>query len=199
MRMLHPVMPFVTEEVWQKLPHSGESIMASTWPHVQDQIIDEDSEKDMELVIGTVTAVRNMRSVWHIDSSRALDIMIKSKNEKARKALLKNTEYIKRLAKIKDLKVERALKKPKHSATAIVRDTEIFAPLEGVIDFDKERKNLTKKFEEIERVLKGIKEKLKNMAFLSKAPKEVVAGEKDRAKGLTAVRDRLKKNLEDLE
>ena len=198
LRMLHPIMPFITEEIWQRLPHEGESIMLSTWPHTQEQIIDSKAELDMKVLIDVITSVRNARSVWHIDSGSQIDILLKCKDAHTRKVIKDNELYLKRLAKVKDLKIADQIKKPKHSATSLAGEIEIFVPLEGIIDFEKEKKNLTKRLDETERILKGITSKLKNKDFLKKAPKDVVNKEKEKKLELEGTIGRLKKNLEDL-
>jgi len=198
LRMLHPIMPFVTEEVWQLLPHSGETIMLTSWPHIQEQIIDKAADKDMELVIGAISSIRNIRSIWHLNPASEIAAKIKSKSKTAEKVILENASYLKRLAKIKDLEVAKDIKKPRHSATAVVGNCEIFIPLEGIIDFEKEKKNLTKKLDDVKNILKGIESKLKNKNFIKKAPEQVIAKEKERKEQLKDTISRLKKNLNNI-
>ena len=199
LRMLHPFMPFVTEEIWQALPHEGDSIMIATWPHMQKQIIDRKSDDEMALVIEVITTLRNIRSTWHIEHSRSIAAYLKTGSDKAKDLLSENQDYIKRLAKVEDIKIEKTLKKPKASAAGVCGSVEVYVPLQGVIDYEKEKARLTKRLEELEKRLKDICAKLKNKKFLQNAPKDIVEKFMSSQNDLKDQTERLKTNLRSLE
>ena len=195
LRMLHPLMPFITEEIWQNLPHEGNSIMVSTWPQMQKQFINQKLEHQMQAIISCITAVRNIRSVWQIEPGKKIKAEISLTNASLEKLIKTYASYISDLARIESLEVGRKTKRPKSSAVAVLKDMEIFIPLAGIIDVQKEATRLKQKIETLENILKNTDKKLKNKQFLSKAPKEIVAGEKEKKVQLKESLKKLKDNL----
>lgn len=195
LRILHPIMPFITEELWQNLPHEGNSIMVSTWPRLQKQFIDKKAESQMQTVISCITAIRNIRSVWQIEPAKRLAVKICAHKKSLENLLNAHSSYVKELAKVDSLEIAQELKKPKHSAVAVVGDIEIFVPLEGIIDLKKEAKRLTAKIKELENILQASSKKLKNKQFLNRAPKDVVAQTKEKQAQLKDSIKKLKSNL----
>jgi valyl-tRNA synthetase len=177
LKMVHPFMPFVTEEIYQLMQarKSGESISTSEFPKVKKELINPQADKDMELVENIVTAIRNIRGEMNIPPSRKINVLLKSSEVKDRQI-----DYIKKLAKVEDLKAGENVTKPKASASAIVKSAEIYVPLQGLIDLDIERQRLMKEITRLEGSLVGIEKKLSNEKFVNGAPAEVV--EKERAK-----------------
>ena len=200
LRLLHPIMPFITEDIWQRLPreHNTASIMITSWPHLQKQFISKKIDNEMEILISVIQTVRNLRATWHVEPMKEVDICIKVKKKKDLTLINENKAYINKLARVKNISVSNKLKKPKHSAVTVKGDIEIFLPLEGIIDLEKEKNRLKKKLGEISNLLKGIEGKLKNRNFISKAPKQVVEKEKKRAAFLKTEIKNLKKNLKEL-
>ncbi|MCK4463644.1 MAG: class I tRNA ligase family protein, partial [Candidatus Omnitrophica bacterium] len=200
LRLIHPIMPFITEDIWQLLPreHNTASIMITNWPNMQKQFISKKIDNEMEVLISVIQAVRNLRATWHIEPMKEVDICIKVKKKKDLALINENKAYINKLACIKNISTSNKLKKPRHSAVTVKGDIEIFLPLEGIIDLKKEKNRLKKKLGEISNLLKGIEEKLKNKNFISKAPKQVVEKEKKRAAFLKTEINGLKKNLKEL-
>jgi valyl-tRNA synthetase len=198
LRMLHPFMPFVTEEIWQKLPHEkdhpGDSIMMQPWPHVQGQMIAKDAEEAMSELIELITAVRNIRAVWNIEPQRPLDAIINSHNAADAKLITENMDFIKRLSKISDLKIG-AFAKPKNSAAAVVRDLEVYVPLEGLIDFEKEKARLAKEKARLENEMSAISGRLNDEKFTAKAPEDVVEKQRVRKGELEVQIKKLAENL----
>ena len=199
LRILHPIMPFITEEIWQNLPHQGKSIMTSTWPHVQKQFIDKKLDSQMQKIISCITAIRNIRSVWQIKPSKKIKAHF-CVSKKALADLFKaHTSYIKDLAGIELLEIGQKIKRPRSSVVTVLPDIEIFVPLEGIIDVQKEAKRLDEKRQELENILRNTEKKLKNKQFLSKAPKEIVTREKENKKQFKESLKKLKDNLEGFE
>ncbi|MFH1045344.1 MAG: valine--tRNA ligase, partial [Candidatus Omnitrophota bacterium] len=198
LRILHPIMPYISEEIWQSLPHEGTSIMVSTWPHLQKQFIDKKADSQMETIIACVSAIRNIRSVWKIDPAKKIPVKLLVGKKSLAETLKRHAEYIQGLAKVESLEISQDLKKPKLSAVAVLPEIEIFVPLEGVIDVAQEAKRLKEQISTIESLLKGTEQKLKNKQFLSKAPKEIVEQAKEKKIELTEALKKLKDNLKGL-
>ena len=197
LRVLHPVMPFITEDIWQRLPreHTTVSVMVTKWPHMQKEFIDKKVDKEMQLLIDVIQAVRNLRATWRIEHQKEVDVFIKVKNKKVLAALNTNVKYINKLARVGNLDVSTRIKKPKHSAVSVIHDIEIFIPLEGIIDIDKEKKRLEEKVNNLQSELKRVEGRLKNKGFISKAPKDVVQKAKGRKELVKVEINSLKKNL----
>ncbi len=196
LRILHPVMPFITEDIWQRLPreYNIDSIMVTNLPHMQKEFISKKIDSEMELLIDIIQAIRNLRATWRIEHNRKLDVFITAK-KKDISILNANVTYINKLAAVGNLNISTKMKKPPHSAISIIRDIEIFIPLEGVIDIDKEKKRLEEKFKNLQSELKRTEAKLKNKGFISKAPRDVIQKAEKRKKSLKTEMLSLKKNL----
>ncbi|MFN3694189.1 MAG: class I tRNA ligase family protein, partial [Ignavibacterium sp.] len=177
LKMLHPFMPFITEELWQLIEKrkEGESISVSEFPVAVGKLINESAEKEMDFVKEIITAIRNIRGEMNIAPSKKINALIKSDEVKDYQI-----EYIKKLAKVEQITVDSKITKPKASASAVLKDAEIFIPLEGLIDLDVERQRLQKEIQRLENSIAGVEKKLSNEKFVSNAPAEVV--EKERAK-----------------
>jgi valyl-tRNA synthetase len=201
LRMLHPFMPFITEEIWQELPRSkdvhGDSIMIQPWPHVQKQMISIEAQSDMTCLIDVVTAIRNIRSVWNIEPRREMSAVINIRDKKDEEFLNKNMEMIKRLSRLSGLSVGK-IAKPKNSAAAVVGTFEVYVPLEGVIDLEKERARLKKDEEKLAGEIKSISARLKDKNFTSKAPEDVIEKQKARKAELELQIIKLKDNLKNI-
>ncbi|MEA2104682.1 MAG: valine--tRNA ligase [Candidatus Cloacimonadota bacterium] len=200
LRMLHPVMPFLTEEIWQRLksffPEANKkSIMLTEFPKkLTNRDFDKDAE-DMELIIKTIIGIRSIRKDMNIPLGKKVNIFIKSANETVRNILLDNHRYLKLMAKIDKFEVGNEIEKPYKSITTVIENNEIFMPLEGVIDVDKEVERLNVKLDKINKILDKVGSKLKNRKFLNNAPAEIVQREKDNQKELTDIADKLQSNI----
>ncbi|MBU1808246.1 MAG: valine--tRNA ligase [Candidatus Omnitrophica bacterium] len=201
LRMLHPFMPFITEEIWQKLPKpkkaSGDSIMTQPWPHVQDRMISREDEEKMRELIEVITSIRNMRAVWNIEARVDVDVIINTNDSEDVKLLSDNIDLVKKLAKVSDLRIGKH-SKPKSSAVSVIRKMEIFLPLEGLIDFEKEKARLLKEHLRMEGEMKGLSSRLKDRNFTSKAPKEIVDKQEERKAELSIQIKKMKDNLREI-
>ena len=177
LKMLHPFMPFITEELWQLIAgrKDGESISTAAYPVVDEKLIKDSADEEMDFVKDIITAIRNIRGEMNIAPSKKVNAMIKSSSVKEYQI-----EYIKKLAKVEDLKVNANIQKPKASASAVLRDVEIYILLEGLIDLEVERQKIQKEITRLEGSLTSIEKKLSNEKFVANAAAEVV--EKERAK-----------------
>ncbi|MFW6052915.1 MAG: class I tRNA ligase family protein, partial [Desulfosalsimonas sp.] len=171
-------IPFVTEEIWHKLPGTKGSVMTAripgTDPEYQEIQLDAEAESQMELIMGVVTAVRNIRGEMNISPSALLSVLVQSDNKDVRNTVDRHRDIIAALARLEQLKTEKTGEKPGGTATSIVGDAIVSVYLEGVIDFSKEIERLEKEIAKIDKELAGLSKKLANSGFLSKAPESVV-------------------------
>ena len=195
LKIVHPFMPFITEELWHliKLRKDGESISISDYPAADHKLINEKAEKEMEFVQNIITAIRNIRGEMNIPPSKMLNAFIKSSEVAPHQV-----DYIKKLAKVENLTVDKSLQKPKASTSAVLTDCEIYIPLEGLIDLDIERERLQKEITRFENSLTGINKKLSNEKFLQNAAPEVIEKEKNKQNDWQENIKKLKAILRDL-
>lgn len=197
MKLLHPFMPFITEEIWQHLPHEGESIMVSPWPKgffqgSEENIIAETSgqiafdaqaEKEMLLIMEVIKGIRNIRGEMNIPPSRKVEAIISVNDPKLAATVQAGMDHIQKLANAETVEVYTSLEeKPKKAATSVAPGAEIYVPLEGVIDFDVELTRLSKELVEVQKELARVLGKLSNEGFLNKAPAEIVEKENNKKK-----------------
>jgi len=200
LRTLHPIMPFITEDIWQRLPrvHGKASIMVSPWPEINRRAVSKSVEAKMELVINIIQGLRNLRAAWRIDAGKHISISIKAKSKKDVDVIKDNMPYLRKLARTENEVIAPDVEKPKASAACVIKDIEVYVPLKGMIDLDEERKRLKKRHDELYNVICNIDRKLKNKNFVTKAPKEIVEKEKARKAGFETELEGLKRNLASL-
>ena len=198
MRMLHPYMPFITEEIWQQLPHKGDSITVSKWPQARPEFHDESASNEMKRLVSIIKSVRNIRAEVDTPLSKQIKLYIKTKNEVIASELENNRSYLERFCNPSELIISTDVETPEKAMSAVVTGAELFLPLEGLIDFDKEverlEKELTKWTKEVERVQK----KLANEGFVNKAPEHVVDEERQKEKDYLEKQAKVKARLEEL-
>lgn len=164
---------------------------------MQDKMLSKQAEIDMSILISITTAIRNMRSVWNIEPQRAIQAVINTHDKKLADDLLENAEVMKRLARISDLKIGK-FPKPKNSAASVVGAHEVYVPLEGLIDFEKETARLAKEEERIDKEIKSITAMLKDKNFVAKAPVKIVEAKRVRKEELRIQLNKLKDNLKEI-
>ncbi len=195
LELLHPVIPFVTEEIWQQLPGKEvESIVVAKYP-VKDDSLEFSSEADeMDKVIDMISAIRTIRGETGISPSERIDIVIKGSSDEIRRIVDSSMSYIKDLARIRDIAwITDDKERPAKSAFAVTSDAEIFVPLEGIIDTLKELDRLDKQIKRLTKELEIKEKKLSNRGFLEKANKEVVEEQRRLREDLVFRLKRLKK------
>jgi valyl-tRNA synthetase len=200
LKLLHPFMPFVTEEIWQQLPLEKRdgSIMIAQFPRPNKGFDDDQAADEMELVIEVVTALRNIRGEMNVSPGEQIDVLLHPKRKEIGERLLKDQLFIQNLAKVKRLKVFQEIEKPAYSAFGVVRDVEIFVPMDRS-RMEEEAKRLQKEILKVEKEIAFVNRKLSNEQFLSKAPAEVVQEEKEKALQYQAVRGKLEESLRKIE
>lgn len=179
LKLLHPMMPFISEEIWQHLPREGETIMLQKWPEYDASLLNEEAEKGMILAMDVIKAVRNIRGEMNVPPSRKAEIIIAANGEANYEALNSAADYIEYLAGASSLVIEKEIaEKPEDAMTAITRGLEIYMPLKGLVDFEKEIARLEKELAVLDKELARVSGKLSNQGFLDKAPEDVIEKEK---------------------
>ncbi|MFQ6040575.1 MAG: valine--tRNA ligase [Candidatus Poribacteria bacterium] len=205
LRLLHPFMPFITEEIWQRLPISldgktrgkAESIVIAPWPEYQPGKVKDDIEATMQLLMDVIDNVRSIRGEMNVPSSAAVEVLIQTPNEKARDILKTHlNDYINAFTRTSTVDIAEHHDKPDAAAVAVVGDVEIYIPLAGIIDIDKEKSRLTRRLEKAVKDLAGIEKTLSNKDFMTKAPEKIIQQRRKRKAELEAEKSKLEKNLE---
>jgi len=171
-KLLHPFMPFITEEIWQSIPYTGESIMISDWPIENPEFFNTKIGKEMDLLMDLITTVRNIRGEMNINPAQKIDLIINIQNNSNKVFIEKHSRFIALLAKTNPLKF--SSKKPEQAAVGVCNEIEVFIPLGEIINFSEEKNRLQKEIGKLDKELEFEGKKLQNTNFLSKAPKEVV-------------------------
>jgi valyl-tRNA synthetase len=199
LRLLHPFVPFVTEEIWGKLPGTDGSIMKAAFPVGQNNRRNPEAEGTMEQVMGIISGIRNVRGEMRVPPGLLVDVTVQSPNNTARQTLRAYGDIISNLAQLKTFVVKTPGERPTSCATAVFGESTIFVSLEGIIDFKAEQERLTKEIEKIQKELTGIEKKLANESFLTKAPKDVVDGVRNKQNRFVEKQEKLKKHLDVVE
>lgn len=204
LRLLHPIMPFITEEIWQRLPEAvrgrekmarGVSIMISGFPTADDRLMNPEAERDMQTVMEVISAVRNIRGEMNIPPGLQIAAIVKSEDAELAAHLETNAGYVLALARLKELRVAENESKPKAAATAVIRGAEVYVPLEGVIDLASERERLMKEIAKLSKDIEMFSKKLSNKDFVERAPRAVVEKDESKFEELKTRRERLERNL----
>ena len=197
LRLLHPFMPFVSEELWQAIPHDGETLALAAWPRAKKAWFDAGAEREVAFLQEVVTAVRNLRVEQKITPGKQVPVVIRGSAEQL--DLIERLQaQILPLARIETLDLARDGSRPAVAASAVVQGAEVFLPLAGLVDLDEERARLAREAEKLHNDLEGVKKKLRNQDFLGKARPEIVEKEKTRLAQLEETLDKLRKAQESL-
>jgi len=196
LKMIHPFMPFISEELWQLIEprQEGESISISEFPIYDEGKINETSEKEIRFLQDIVTAIRNIRGELNLPPAKKINIVLKTEAVSPLQV-----EYIKSLVRVEEITVDINAVKPKASASAVVNGSEIFVPLEGVIDLAVERERIGKELSRLKGAMIGVEKKLSNEKFVNNAPKEVVEKEKLKKADWKTKIEKLEQFLKDLD
>ncbi|MDB4951317.1 MAG: valyl-tRNA synthetase [Gemmatimonadetes bacterium] len=201
MRLLHPVMPFITEAVWQRLPRAEgdpESLMLAPWIDALPEWEDAAAEAAMDEVQAVISAVRNIRAEYGVQPGKRVPLRIAAAGEESRRMLEANARALRDLGRVEELTFGGA--DGQVGASAVLRSgTEVFVPLAGVIDLDRERGRLRDELTRIEGLIGGTERKLGNESFVSRAPEEVVGKEREKLAGYREQRGKLAGKLAALE
>ena len=180
LRLMHPIMPFVTEKIWLSMPHDGASLVVAEYPVEHAEFDNQVAEKDMDNLIELIKAVRNSRSEVNAPMSSAIDILIKTKDDDTRKVFENNVDYINRFCHPKRLEIAADIEAPKLAMTSVITGAEVYLPLADLIDLNEEISRLQKEAKKLESEVTRGEKKLGNEKFVANAPEAVVAKEKEK-------------------
>jgi valyl-tRNA synthetase len=199
LKLLHPFMPFVTEDIWQRLPDTRESIMVASFPRAHEFPFDEQSLREMNLIMGAITGIRNIRGEMNIPPAKKVDILIEVPDQVDAGIIRNNLIHIRSLAKVESITVGSSILKPEASATAVFGPNQVHVVLKGMIDFEEEKKRIRKEINKMEKDYELSKNKLSNPQFLERAPQEIIEGVKEKLNSMHQQLDKLNQNLDFLE
>lgn len=182
LKLLHPIMPFVTEEIWEHIPHEGDSLVTAAYPVVNSDFRDEEAVSNMEMLIEVIRSVRTIRSEANRPISKTIDLLIKAKSDKEKVFLIENQSYISRFCNPEQLTIETEINAPDEVKTAVVKGAEIFIPLAGLVDIGEEIERLKKEEEKWLNEINRVEKKLSNEKFVANAPDAIVEEERQKGK-----------------
>ncbi|MCW2277148.1 valine--tRNA ligase [Heliophilum fasciatum] len=181
MQLLHPFMPFLTEEIWQQLPRHGKTIMRAPWPRLSEEAQDSEAEAQMSLIMEVIRAIRNLRAELNVAPGKKAAVILHVADEGTQKVIEAGLSYIQNLGSATAVTVAMLpAPAPSGAVTAIVSGVQIFLPLKDLIDINKEIARLSKELANAENEIKRLSGKLNNAGFVAKAPAEVIAKEKEK-------------------
>ena len=181
LRLLHPIMPFVTEEIWQSVPHIGDSLVVAQYPVVQESQMDEAAAEKMEFLMDFIRSVRTSRNEMNTPLSKPIAIVAKTSSADIQAILSENESYIARFCNPESFEYGLEVEAPSHAVTSVISGAEIYLPLAGLINIDDEIVRLEKEAAKLQDEVNRVEKKLSNEKFVAKAPEAVV--EAERAKG----------------
>lgn len=183
LRLMHPIMPFVTEEIWLAMPHTGDSLVTAAYPTEDDALHDEEAEKGMSNLIELIKAVRNIRADANAPLSSPVDIQIKTATAENQEVFEANQEYIERFCHPQTLQISADLQAPTLAMTAVISGAEVYIPLAGLVDLGQEVARLQKEIDKLNNEVTRGEKKLSNQGFVKNAPEAVVAEEQEKLAG----------------
>ncbi|MBB6451927.1 valyl-tRNA synthetase [Salirhabdus euzebyi] len=198
MRMLHPFMPFITEEIWQHLPHDGESITIAKWPEIQAEFTNTEAATEMKTLVEIIRAVRNIRAEVETPMSKPIKMLVKAGNDKLKAALEKNRHYLDRFCNPSDLTIDTELTAPEKAMSAVITGVEIYLPLEGLINVEEELKRLEKEWQKWNAEVELVQKKLSNEKFVNNAPAKIVEQEKEKEKDYLDKRAKVEARIKEM-
>lgn len=196
LRLLHPIMPFVTEEIWENIPHEGESLVVAEYPVVHPELSDEAATKGMDVLMELIRSVRNSRAEVNTPLSKKIELLIKTNDQTVEQFLKANTSYIERFCNPETLTISSEIEAPETAMSAVITGAEIYLPLAGLINLEEEIARLNKELDKWSKEVKRVEGKLANKRFVESAPDAVVEAEKakhvDYLEKQVAVTERIK-------
>jgi valyl-tRNA synthetase len=198
LRLLHPFMPFITEEIWQALPGNkpAASIMIADFPAPKPEWDFHAGAEEMELVMEVIRGIRNIRGEMEVPPSREIRAILSCASEKSAHLLKKNEVYIMSLARLSDLAIGLGLDKPADASVQVAGDIEIVVPLKGLVNVEEEEKRLLKEIGKIDKDIDFLGKKLENPSFVERAPADVVTNERKKLEDFSKKVRVLKESLE---
>jgi valyl-tRNA synthetase len=195
LRLLHPFMPYLTEEIWQKLGVEGETIMLQPFPILDEANLDDATEKKMEYLQGVISAIRNIRAEMNLSPAKEVNAVIRSKDQEELQTIEVNKNFLMKLAKLENVEYGDNLKKPSGAGFRVAENSEVYIPLEGLLDIEAECKKIKDQIGKLEKELQKVNGKLSSEKFISKAPAHIVEREKKIQKEYMDKLEKLQDNL----
>ncbi|HEY6007553.1 MAG TPA: valine--tRNA ligase, partial [Geobacteraceae bacterium] len=197
LRLLHPFMPFITEEIWQTLPgrKATASIMAADYPQPETGRDYRDGAAEMELVMEVIRGIRNIRGEMEVQPSRAIAAILDCGSPESLHLLKQNEVYVMSLAKLSDLAIGSGVQRPEDAAVQVAGDVQIVVPLKGLVNVEEEEKRLLKEIGKIDKDIEFLAKKLENPSFVERAPTDVVAKEREKLGEFAAKKEVLEASL----
>ncbi|MGX7030514.1 valine--tRNA ligase [Vagococcus zengguangii] len=180
LKLIHPIMPFVSEEIWEHVPHQGETLVTAPYPEVNADLNDETAAAGMEVLKELIRAVRNIRAEVGSPMSKPITLLIKTSDEASQTFLTENTSYIERFCNPESLEISPEIKAPELAMSAVIKGAEIFLPLADLINIEDEIKRLEKELDKWNKEVARVQGKLNNERFVSSAPEQVVEAERQK-------------------
>ncbi len=175
--LIHPFMPFISEEIWQHLPHRGETITLAQWPQFEERFVALDAVREMNLLMETIRAVRNIRAEMNVPMSRKIELLLKPNDEAVLAVVRGNETFIRRFCNTETFVADLQLSSPDKAVTAVISGAELFLPLAGLIDIGQEVARLEKELQTLRGEIERIVKKMTNPGFVAKAPAKVIEEE----------------------
>ncbi|MGN7359876.1 valine--tRNA ligase [Paenibacillus sp. SAF-054] len=198
LRMIHPFMPFISEEIWQHLPHQGESITLASWPEFDPALENAEAAREMSLLMDVIRSVRNIRAEVNVPMSKKVELMLKAGDDQLLQIVNRNEIYVQRFCNTSSFEAGLGLETPDKAMTAVVTGAELYLPLAGLIDIDQEIARLEKELQNLNGEVQRVEKKLGNEGFVSKAPAKVIEEEKAKMADYSDKRSKVIARIEEL-
>ncbi|MFC0332149.1 valine--tRNA ligase [Paenibacillus sepulcri] len=197
-RLIHPFMPFISEEIWQHLPHEGETITLAAWPTYDSALEAPGAVREMELLMEIIRSVRNIRAEVNVPMSKKVELLIKPSGEAEAGILSRNEEFVSRFCGTSLLEISLSQEAPDKAMTAVITGAELYLPLAGLIDIDQEIVRLEKEIQNLTGEVERVEKKLGNEGFVAKAPAKVIDEERAKMADYADKREKVKARLAEL-
>ncbi|RQV99672.1 MAG: valine--tRNA ligase, partial [Calditrichaeota bacterium] len=186
MNLLHPYIPFITEEIWMRLKNSDEgSIVISSWPESESVLKNDEAEREMVFIQQVIAAIRNIRSEMNVPPGKVADLKFKEDSDIRGRILKQHSRYIEQLARVNAPEAVKKDQKISAAAMTVVENMEFFVPLSGLIDLEVEKARLSKEINRLESQVNALEKKLLNEQYLAKAPRQVISQDKEKLKNFS--------------
>lgn len=197
-RLIHPFMPFISEEIWQHLPHEGETITLAAWPEYEAELEAPEAVKEMELLMEMIRAIRNIRAEVNVPMSKKVELIVKPASDAEYRILTSNEEFIKRFCGTSSLEISTDMSAPDKAMSAIITGVELYLPLAGLLDIGQEIARLEKEVDHLNKEVERVEKKLSNEGFVAKAPAKVIEEERAKMNDYAEKRDKVVARIAEL-
>jgi valyl-tRNA synthetase len=198
LRLMHPFMPFITEEIWSHLPTSGKTITLAEWPQYEEGYVASAQVEEMELLRHVIRAVRNMRAEANVTMSKKVGMILKPTTLEIQSLFIRNQTYIERFCNTNSLEISLIASTPEKAMSSMVTGAEIYLPLAGLIDFEQELARLEKELTGLHEEVRRIEKKLANEGFIAKAPAQVIQEERMKLADYVDKRNKVEARISEL-